>query len=295
VNSFASENGLQGRPQSIPEQYETKLNTLLAGNNAPDAGYLTQGMAMRLGEQGKIVNVLDVGGMDALMPSTLHYYADGKAVSQTCIEAFGLWYNQDVTDEAGVTPPATSESAWVWDDYIAAADSLTVDSSGRHPSDSGFDASNVARYGTAAPGNLLALVALLKSRGVDLFNADGTATNIDSPEAIDVLQSLQDLIFEHRVAPTAVEAQNSGGSSALLGSGRIAMAIDGQWLLPDVAATEGLNYNVGVLPKFNDPYTLTVSGANGVFTKSRHKELALELLLALADPKSEVRITLRRP
>lgn len=286
VADYAKSVQLTPNAQSIPQNYETKLNTLLAANNPPDAGYLTQGMAMRLGAQGKIVNVHGVDGFDKLLPSTLHYYAPGKAVSQTCIEALGLWYDTDAAASAGVAPPPAVDQSWDWDALIAAADALTVDGSGRKPSDSGFDPKDVKRYGFAPPTSLITLTALLKSNGVDLFDSAGTKTNIDSAESISVLQAIADLIFEHRVSPTAAQSTSLGGTTALqLAGGHIAMAIDGAWALLDLNAAEGLSYDVGVLPKFQEYYTTDVSGANAVFTASTHQEQGLDLLLELADPE----------
>lgn len=205
-------------------------------------------------------------------------------MSQTCVEILGLYYSTKATGAAGVTPPAASASAWGWDDLVQAADKLTMDSAGRHPSQSGFTATSVKQYGLSAPTGLLQLTALLKSNGVELFDAAGTKTNLDSPAAITVLRQVADLIFKHRVSPTPAQATTFGASTALLlASGRVAMAIDGNWALLDMQ-TSKVPYDVGVLPKFGQPYTTMVSGANAVFAGSKHKEAGLQLLLQLADP-----------
>ncbi|MDY0914556.1 extracellular solute-binding protein [Rathayibacter festucae] len=289
VNEFAAANKLKGNPQSYPQDYETKLNTLLAGNKAPDAGYLTEGMAMRLGEQGQLFNVLENAAFSTFLPTALHYYAPDKAVSQTCIEATALFYDEDAVKEAGVTVPAVGADAWNWDDFITAADKLTVDSEGRHPSESGFDANAVVRYGSTVPYLLRPLVGVMASNGVDLFNEDGSACLFDSDAAIEVMQALSDLIFEHRVSPNVAQTTELGASTGLqLASKKVAMAVDGQWALLDLnaAKADGLNYNAGVIPGFGQgAFTVVLSGANGVFNSSNNKESSLELLLALADPE----------
>ncbi|RIJ45077.1 extracellular solute-binding protein [Clavibacter michiganensis subsp. insidiosus] len=289
VNDFAAANKLKGNAQSYPQDYETKLNTLLAGNSAPDAGYLTEGMAMRLGEQGQLYNVLENPAFESFLPSALHYYAPGKAVSQTCIEATALFYDEDAVKEAGVTVPSTAADAWNWDDFITAADKLTIDREGRHPSESGFDASSVERYGTTVPYLLRPLVGVMASNGVDLFNEDGTKSLFDSDGAIQVMQALSDLIYEHRVSPNVAQTTELGASTGLqLASKKVAMAVDGQWSLLDLnaAKADGLNYNTGVIPGFGQgASTVVLSGANGVFEKSNNREASLELLLALADPE----------
>ena len=285
VNEFCQTKGLTPKPQSIPDGYETKLNTLIAANTPPDAGYLTESMAMRLGEQGKIVSVAGKPGFDEYLPSTLHHWTQDQAVSQTAVEVMVFWYDSDATSKAGVTPPATSAQAWDFNALAEAADKLTVDDNGRHPSESGFDPKNVKVYGVGAPTNLIALTALLKSNGVDLFDEQGTKTNIDSPEAIEVFQAIADLIFKHRVAPTPAQATTFGASTALLlASKRVAMAVDGQWALLDLAQTKGLKFNAGVLPKFDTPITAIVGGASAVFAGSKNQDAGMELLIQMGDP-----------
>lgn len=284
VNGFAKTNGLTGKPESIPQNYETKLNTLIAANNAPDSGYLTEGMAMRLGTQGKVVNGLEMKGSSDLLPSVVHYYNSDSAATGPALEAQALWYDGKAFKDAGVTAPFTAKTAWTWDDYIKAADALTVDTNGKHPSESGFNPASIVRYGTTAPSGVITLVALLKSNGIDLFDDKGTKTNIDSPEAIEVLQNIADLIFEHRVAPTTAQSTALGGTAAqLMGSGKVAMVADGQWALIDLAASK-VDYQVAVLPKFKEYYTCANSSAVGVFTSSKLRDEGLQFAADLTDP-----------
>jgi len=285
VNDFAAANGLTPKAQSIPDAYETKLNTLLAANTPPDAGYLTEGMAMRLGDQGKIVSVVGKSGFDEYLPATVHHWSADQAVSQAAVEVMAFWYDTDATTKAGVTPPASADGAWTFDALAEAADKLTADDNGRTPSESGYNAGKVARYGVAAPTSLPSLVALLKSNGIDMFDAEGTKTNIDSPEAIEVLQGVADLIFKHRVSPTPAQATTFGASTALLlASKRVAMAVDGQWALLDLAQTKGLNFDVAVLPSLGEPVTTIIGGAIAVFAGSKHQDAALQLLIDMGDP-----------
>lgn len=284
LTAAAAAASLTAKPQSIPTNYETKINTLIAANTPPDAGYLTESMAMRLGEQGKLVNVADRPSFAGYLPQALHWYSESGAVAQTCQESMTLFYDADAAGQAGVTVPAVAEQAWDWDAMIEAADALTVDSEGRHPSESGFSADDVERYGMAAPTGVPQLFALLKSNGVDLFDEDGTATNLDTPEAIEVLQNVADLVNEHRVSPTPAQATTFGASSSLLlASGRVAMVIDGTWGLLDLAASK-VTYDVGVLPVYQDYVTTTLSGATAAFTAGEHQDFALQLMDELADP-----------
>ncbi|MBK0297176.1 hypothetical protein IAE22_35615, partial [Bacillus sp. S34] len=47
VNKFASAKHLQGNAQAYPQNYDTKMYTLIAANTPPDAAYLTEPMSMQ--------------------------------------------------------------------------------------------------------------------------------------------------------------------------------------------------------------------------------------------------------
>jgi multiple sugar transport system substrate-binding protein len=287
IDEFCQSRGLVGKPQHVPGTYNTKINTLIASKTPPDSGYLGGGTAMMFAEQGLISNVAGREGFDSILPQAVHYYADGKAITNSCLEAAALWYNTKATEAGGVRPPASTDQAWQWDDLIENATRLTLDAEGRTPDQSGFDQRTVQQYGIAAPTGLLGLQALMIMGGIELFPTDGTRCNIDHPNAIKVIQSVADLIFEHRVAPTPAQAATFGSNSGLLlESGRVAMLIDGQWALLDFAAAD-LDYDVGVLPSFGGEYTTMVtSGASVVFTGTRHEQIAAELILQeMTDPR----------
>ncbi|TXR51304.1 extracellular solute-binding protein [Quadrisphaera setariae] len=284
LDAAAQGAGLNAKPQSIPTNYETKINTLLAANTPPDAGYLTESMSMRLGEQGKLVNVAGNAIFANYLPSAIHWYSADGAVAQTCQEAMTFFYDTEAAAQAGVAVPTSVDGAWDWNQLIQAADALTADSQGRKPSDSGFDANDVQRYGFAAPTGVPQLFALLQSNGVDMFNEDGTKTNLDSPEAIEVLQNINQLVNEHRVSPTPAQATTFGASaSLLLASKRVAMVIEGTWGLLDFSQSD-VKYDTGVLPKYQQYATTTLSGATSIFAASKHQDFALQLLTDLSDP-----------
>lgn len=287
INSYCRTNGLIGRPEHVPGDYNTKINTLIASKTPPDSGYLGGGTAMQFAESGLIENVVGLPGFDTILPQAVHYYEPGKAITNSCLEATALWYNAKSTKKAGVKPPQKPSDAWSWDELVHNAMLLTSDDEGRHPDESGFEARTVQQYGLNPPTALLALQGLMFSNGVDLFPDGGRRCNIDHPKAVEVIKAVADLIFEHRVAPTPAQAATFGSNSGLLlESGRVAMLIDGQWSLLDFAAAD-LDYDVGVLPGFGGDYvTMVTSGASVVFTGTSHNRVATELVLQkMADPR----------
>lgn len=270
--------------------YDTKINTLIASNKIPALSYQSEGTAMRLGAQGHLESVLDhVDKYPALgdfLPNVVHRWAPGKAVTQLAVEMFMMWYNVDALKEAGVpTPPTKAADAWTWDEFVQYADKLTFDTSGRHPSEPGFDSSAVKQFGTIAPTGWPGFFPLLRSNGTDIVNDAGTQFEMNSDAATEVLSKIHDLMYVHRVAPTPTQYQtfSSPFTAGLLSDRRVAMVLDGQWNLLDLGSMN-FKYGIGVMPKFKEPKTINLCNALAVGKGGGHVDDALELLLYLGDP-----------
>ena len=64
---------------------------------------------------------------------------------------------------------------------------------------------------------------------------------------------------------------------------RVAMVIDGQWTLLDLAQGK-LEFGMGVLPKYDKPMTITLGGATAIFSSTKHEQEAVELYLFHDNP-----------
>ncbi|MQA82767.1 MAG: extracellular solute-binding protein [Streptosporangiales bacterium] len=277
--------------QFIPNDgYEAKMNTLVAAGDLPDLSYQSEGLAMRLASQGRLANILDyedeypqIGDM---LPTVVHRWAPGKAITQLAVEMMMMWYNAEAIKEAGVpTPPAVAGKAWSWDAFVGYCEKLTVDREGRHPTESGFDPKAVKQWGTLAPTGWPQFYPLLRSNGADIVDETGKRCVLDSAAAVDVVSDIHDLIYEHHVAPTPAQFKTFAATftADLLENRRVATVLDGQWNLLDLGQMK-LDYGVGVLPRFEEPKTVNLCNAVVVSAKSKKVDLAIELMLHLADP-----------
>ncbi|MFC4590871.1 extracellular solute-binding protein [Sphaerisporangium corydalis] len=288
--------GVRVTPLFTPDEYDVKLNTLVAGNRMPDVGYVPMAMSFRLAEQGKLLNLFPYLKK---YPQLAGYLPDAYLWSgqdrlhgvATANEIELLWYSRPAVAEAGIAPPpADAASAWTWDQLVQNAYKLTVDQSGRHPDQPGFDPKRIRRFGvscslTYAP----AWYGFLRGNGGDFADEAGRRCLLDTPEAIEVFQNLQDLVYEHRVAPGPGQLAATGdevpGTSILLKTRRVAMVVDGHWSLLDMNESKA-DYGIGVLPKYAEPYTTTqVAGASAVFAGTKHVEEAVELFAFHIDPR----------
>jgi multiple sugar transport system substrate-binding protein len=283
--------GLTVKPVYTPNEYETKLNTLVASKKVPDVAYLGGGMVYRLAEQGKLINLYPYlkkyPDLASRLPYTYYWYGKDKlAGTQTANEVMLLWYNKKVMQDAGVEPPpAEASKAWTWDQTVENADKLTFDQDGRRPSESGFDPKQIRQFGLSANWNGYGWYPLIRSNGGDLVDETGTKYTLDSPECVEVLQNLQDLIYVHRVCPTPAQVGNNAPTTTVqLQTKRIAMAIDGQWVLLDMAESD-VDYGIGVLPKFQEALTIGFAAATIAFKGNGHDDETVELYAFHNDPR----------
>lgn len=272
------------------DDFDTKLNALLASNRAPDVSYLNTPMAYRIAAEGKLVNIAQYFDkypqLKERLPETFFWWDEEHTLgTQGAQEVMLLWHNKKAFKDAGIEPPpAEAAKAWNWDQFVAAATRLTADQSGRRPDQAGFDAKKIKRFGALAPLWSGAWYGLLLSAGVDFLDEAGTKTLINSGEAIKVFQNIIDLMYVHRVAPTPTQlGNNAPGLAVQLTSDRVAMSIDGQWALLDIAQTK-TDYGIGVLPSYGTPTTTSMGGPTAIFSSTKQLDRALELYLYESDP-----------
>jgi len=141
----------------------------------------------------------------------------------------GVFVNLDMFKAAGLDP---SKLPTTGAELVSAATKLTIDQNGKHPGDSGFDATKVKQWGFGINSNHHAFYyfyALLAQQGTSFLDPAGTKVAVDTGKAERAWQWIQDLVYKHKVVPT-------GQTNAFQDwvTGRVAMAVDGPWQLPAV-------------------------------------------------------------
>ncbi|MER7243523.1 extracellular solute-binding protein [Kribbella sp. NPDC000426] len=291
LKAFEQEkSGVTVKPVFTPADYDTKLNALVASNRQPDLCYMQSPMGYRLAEQGKLVNLYPYfdkyPDLANRLPGTYFWWDKGKTYgTQSANEIMSLWYSKPALKDAGVeTPPAEADEAWSWDTFVQNAYKLTLDQNGKHPDEDGFDPKRIRQYGVSAGLGPTVYQPLLLSRGINFADDTGRKSMLDTPEAIEVFQNVADLMYKHRVAPTPAQLGNNAPSTTVqLKTRRVAMVIDGQWTLLDLAQGK-LEFGMGVLPKYSKPMTITLGGATAIFSSTKHEQEAVELYLFHDNP-----------
>jgi multiple sugar transport system substrate-binding protein len=129
-------------------------------------------------------------------------YAAGTAV---------LYYNKNLFDAAGVAYPS---DGWTYDDMLAAAAKMTLDTNGDGSLDQwGFD-SDITGGDT--------FFAMIHSFGGRFLSDDGKKSLANSHNTVEALQFIQDLIYKYKVTPRPEDME---GVEDPFGSGMIAMRL----------------------------------------------------------------------
>lgn len=196
------------QPQS---DYDTTLNTALAGGDPPDVFYVDSFRLPDLAEAGALAPVPSgtISDPDDIYPSMQAaftydgtWYCPPKDVS-----TLGLVYDPAALEAAGVAVPTT------WEELSAAAAALTTDT----------------QAGLAMGVEYPRWAVFLFQNGASLVNEDASAVTLDTPEAAEALQFVADQYTAGSfVRPSDVDA---GWAGEAYGQGKAAMAIEGNWIV----------------------------------------------------------------
>ena len=218
---------------NLVADYDTRLQTSLAGGSPPDVFYI---------DSFKLPDIVEAG---ALEPAEGHidnpddfyeslrnaftyngtFYCPPKDFS-----TLGLEYNEDMFQAAGVDLPTAD---WTWDDLRSAAEQLTNEDDGV--------------YGMVLSQDFARWIAFLYQAGGQVASEDFTEMAINSPEAQDALDFYVNLVLDGYAAQPA--DLDSGWAGEAFGKGRAAMAMEGNWIVPFLSDQfPDVNYGVTQLP-----------------------------------------------
>jgi multiple sugar transport system substrate-binding protein len=299
IQVFQEENpGITVEWQHTPvaNDYNNVLLTNFAAGTAPDTSFIIADGYETLRQQGLLMDITDLIASDDVLGQE-NYFIEPQE-SNRCADADGRWhgigscwvaphlyYNAEAFDEIGVTPPGfKDEEIWDWDTFVEISKQLTVDVNGRHPDDAGFDPDNIERWAVQWPLWWIPIASAIYSNG-GAFIQDGLYA-LDSPEALDAMQRLSDLVYVHHVAPRTASMSELGMSNTqMIDNGRLVMAVDGSWALswmnPSLASVP---LSTGALPKMEQPATLMQAHFHSVISTTTHPDEAWQWVRFLATP-----------
>ncbi len=257
----------------IPGDYPTKMRANVASGTVPDVFYLTPDMSSEYISSGKLLNLSPYMGRDGVKASD-YYTALINPFTCTSGQVYGLpkdwnslgvFYNKQMFQAAGVPFPTAN---WTWDDLKNDAQKLT-----KNPG------SPNSVYGISLSADASRWGAFLLANGGTVLNKDGTQATFNNQTGIDTLNYYSSFIKNNTgTLPTSVGAPWNGDA---FGKQRVAMAIEGGWLIPYMASTyPNVQYDIAPLPMAPNGKraNLTFTNAWAAYSGTKNPDAAWELI-----------------
>ncbi|WP_428487143.1 extracellular solute-binding protein [Rhodopila sp.] len=216
-------------------------------------------------EVGRLINT-------GYLPSTVDAIKVGGNVwgIPTEVNAFMLIYNKKLFRAAGITAPPRD-----WNEVVADATRMTRRNTQGKITTAGF------AFGPTVANGVYPFVALLRSRGIEPFNARLDGTNLTTPDASDVLTD-ETRLFAKGITDNTIQVLD-------FPSGAVGMMIFANWFKATLQQAFGaaMDETVGVapIPAGNNWKTLQYAFFWGVDANSPRKQEAWNLLAWLNSPR----------
>jgi multiple sugar transport system substrate-binding protein len=183
-----------------------------------------------------------------------------------------IFYNRAHFAAAGIPEPS---AGWTWSDLRNAALALTR-----------RDVLST-RYGFGFEPQFWWLVWLWQNGGDVLDDPLNPQTvRLDSPQNAQALQFLQDLVYVDRVTPPLTQL-NTDDMSRLFREGRLSMLFGNHALVPPLAETAGLSWDVAPLPRAATGANVAGGAGYVISHRSTNKDAAWQLVRFLTSRKGE--------
>lgn len=259
---MASHPNIKVNYEVISDQYMDVIKTRLIGGEGPDVFYLDAFEAPALIETGAVepldsyvTEEFDVADFEK--PLLEAFQQDGTTYGfPKDFSTLALFYNKKMLEDAGVEVPKT------WDELREASKKLTK----------GTDV-----YGFGVAPELARQFFIGESLGGKIVS-DNQASFADEK----VVEALQPVIDQHLKDKTSAQPSEvgAGWGGEMLGQGKAAMVIEGNWAIPFLQDTfPDVDFGTAEVPTVNgEKGTMAYTVAYVMNANSQKKEAAWELL-----------------
>jgi multiple sugar transport system substrate-binding protein len=271
VESYMKESGVQVETTVIPwSQYWTKLQTSLPSDNGPDVFWLNAAHGVDYYPAGLIEPIASYVERDKVdltpFPDALleMYSYNGRLYGlPKDYDTIALFYNKAIFDAKGIAYPNNN---WTWEDLRKAAIALTDD--------------NIYGFIAEPAGQTMIFSWALSNNGT-LITADQMQKRYNTPETIEAIRWLVDLINVYKVSPTGAMLKELSGDDYFQG-GRAAMITTGSWMVPPYNDALGGSLGVARLPISKKEANVIHGLSFNISARSQNKEAAWGLVKAFS-------------
>jgi multiple sugar transport system substrate-binding protein len=193
-----------------PPEFDTQLLVDLAAGTAPDVWNQDASTISRLVDAGYVLDMNECVALvpefnlDRFFPSVLgiHQREEGGPIYgvPNDFTPMVIYYSNVAFERAGVEPP---QAGWTWDEFVEIAKQVTLDANGNNATSPDFDAENVVQWGFRVRRFAFEWIYRVWQNGADVISPDGTTASgyLDSPESIEAITWLRDLVTVEQIAP----------------------------------------------------------------------------------------------
>ncbi|WP_320130290.1 sugar ABC transporter substrate-binding protein [uncultured Sphaerochaeta sp.] len=243
IDDFTAKTGIKAEIQVVNwDNYWTLLSAGAQGGSLPDVFWMHSNESQRYMSNDMLLDVTDkIKKSSEIDPSNypsdifgLYTYNKKYYAVPKDIDTIGLWYNKTLFDEAGVAYPTDD---WTWNDLYLAAKKITK-----------ADGS-VYGFANVNTNNQAGWYNLIYGNNGYVISDDKKTSGMDNPKTIEAMQFMEKIINENLMP--SQETMSESGEDVLFESGKVAMTLQGSWLLAafrDNSYTLA-NCDVAMLPK----------------------------------------------
>lgn len=294
LNICGAEGGYNVELESLgTPDYFDRLDALAAAGDLPDVFGVGSGTVDEWAAAGLLYDITDFIEAD-IIPQQENYFSGpfdiarhpkpdgGYFAFPYAIIHTVLWYNQDAFDAAGIPYP-DEEEGWTWDEFLAAAEALTIDED-----DDGI----VDQWGFWMwRGRYAQTEGWVYQNNGDLLNDAKTRFEPDE-NAVQALQFLTDLVTVHEVAPPPSEFEGLRQQD-IVPLGLAAMFVDGNWQMNNFRSQHEADPDVAFRfaaapiprgPQWEEDITFGWADMFGIGADTEYPELAWDLIQCITGP-----------
>ena len=243
MDDFTAKTGIKVKVSVVKwDEYWTMLEAGAQGGSLPDVFWMHSNESERYMSNDMLLNLTDkIAESSEIDPANypndiwgLYTYGEKYYAVPKDVDTIALWYNKAMFDEAGLEYPTAD---WTWDDLGETAKKLTKEDG--------------SQYGLAirSDNNQAGYYNMVYDNGGKIISDDKTKSGWDDPKTIEAMQQLEDYI-KSGVMPS-IEIMSENGEDVLFQSGKVAMVLQGSWMLAAYRDNEytAENCDVVELPK----------------------------------------------
>ena len=286
MEDFTAKTGIKVKISVVKwDEYWTMLEAGAQGGSLPDVFWMHSNESERYMSNDMLLDLTDkIAASSDIDPANypediwgLYTYDEKYYAVPKDVDTIALWYNKAMFDEAGMEYPTAD---WTWDDMGEAAKKLTKEDG--------------SQYGLALrnDNNQAGYYNMVYDNGGTIISDDKTKSGWDDPKTIEAMQQLEGWIKDG-VMPS-IETMSENGEDVLFQSGKVAMVLQGSWMLAAYRDNEytAENCDVVELPK-NGKTGRRVSIYNGLgwaaAASSEHAEEAWKLIEYLGSKEAQTK------